>query len=215
MRVAGFAFDRLAAGSAVVAGPPLYAQGPAPPIELPVRTLLTPGLARAAVQAAWRAVGLAPDDARVESMIHRARMAALLPETLLRAMRIVDDRASEDVYSTDAARAYGSSGTGLRLEARLTWRLDRLVFADDEPSLERIRMDHHEARMRLASKVLDSLFQWQRAWLDADSSGRGTREEFDAVLKAVEAEAVLDVLTAGWFATWRATRGPRASPAGR
>lgn len=205
MVVFGLALDRVVASGAV-AGRPVYAQGPSPQVEQQVRALLTPGLARSAVQAAWRAVGLAPDDARVESMISRARWAALLPETRLRAMRIADERASADVLS-DSTRSYDSAGTGLSLEARLTWRLDRLLFADEEPGLERIRMDHHEARMRLAGKVLEALFQWQRAWLDADSSSRGSREELDAIVKAVEAEAVLDVLTAGWFASWRATRG--------
>jgi hypothetical protein len=203
--VVGLALERIVHGAAL-APRPVYAQGPPPAVELPVRPMLAPGLARSAVQAAWRAMGVSTDDARVESMISRARWSALLPETRLRAIRLLDERASSDVaLSTDQQRLYDSASAGMSLEARLTWRLDRLIFADEEPSIERIRMDRHDARMRLAAKVLEALFQWQRAWVEADGSPRGSREELEAVVKAVEAEAALDVLTAGWFTTWRAS----------
>jgi hypothetical protein len=202
--VVGLALERIVA-TRVPSVRPVYAQGPPPRMELPVRPLLAPGLARSAVQAAWRAMGVAPDDARIDGMIARARWSALLPETRLRAIRLLDERASSDVAS-EQQRLYDSSSLGMSLEARLTWRLDRLLFADEEPSIERIRMDRHDARMRLAGKVLEALFQWQRAWLDADASPRGSREELDAVVKAVESEAALDVLTAGWFTAWRASR---------
>ena len=214
MIVVGLALERVVSSSAGAGARPVYAQGPLPRGELPLRPLLSPGLARSAVQAAWRAMGVAPDDARVESMITRARWSALLPETRLRAMRLLDERASSDVVP-EQQRLYDSSSTGISLEARLTWRLDRLLFADEEPTIERIRMDRHDARMRLAGKVLEALFQWQKAWLEADGSPRGSREELDAVVKAVEAEAALDVLTAGWFTAWRASRAVRGAEAGR
>ena len=90
------------------------------------------------------------------------------------------------------------------LEGRLTWRLDRLLFADDEPSLERLRLDREEARGKVAGKVLDALFQWQRARLALDALKPGTREATDATMRLVEAEAGLDVLTGGWFGAWAA-----------
>lgn len=163
---------------------------------------VTPHVARAAVQAAWRTVGMSPDDARVESLISRARSSALLPETRLRAMRLVNERSSANLITEDV-RTYDSAGQNLTFEARLTWRLDRLLFADDEITLERVRLDRHDARSKLAHRVLEALFHWQRAWLAAESSDRGSQEEMEATIRMVEAEATLDVLTGGWFSPWR------------
>ena len=40
--------------------------------------------------------------------------------------------------TADTSRLRDSAGANLALEARLTWRFDRLLYADDEPSFERI-----------------------------------------------------------------------------
>ncbi len=169
--------------------------------EVPFQSMVTPRLARACVAAAWRAAGLAPDNARLESIASRARWSAILPEARLRAVRYEDARLSLDT-GTQTSRLRDSSGANIGLEARLTWRLDRLVYADDEPSFERMRIEHRDARARVAAKVLDALFHWQRAVLDLQTlppSQQGTRDEADVVLRVAEAEAALDVLTNGWF----------------
>jgi hypothetical protein len=161
--------------------------------------VLTPALARACVAAALRASGLGETDTRVDGLAARARWSSLLPETRLRAMRNEDERASSE-STADASKLRDSAGAGLGLEARLTWRLDRLVFAEEETALERLRLERHDARLRLAGKVLDALVHWSRASIEA--------REGDAVALArvVEAEAMLDVLTAGWFGAVRAAR---------
>lgn len=163
-------------------------------------SLLPPRVARACVLAAWRTAGLGPDDTRLDGVVSRARWSALLPEARVRAVRGQDERASLET-TADTNRIRGSAGADLALEARLTWRLDRLLFADDEPSFERIRLERQDARLRIAARALEALFHWQRASVDlrAGSSTSGARDDVELVLRIAEAEATLDVLTSGWF----------------
>jgi hypothetical protein len=165
--------------------------------------VLGPRLARTCVAAAWRNAGLGADDAALDAIASRARWSALLPEARLRAVRFEDERLSADT-GTDTARWRDSAGANVGFEARVTWRLDRVLYADDEPALELMKLERHDARSRVASRALEALFHWQRAWIDLRSMGaaqRGTREEIDAALRVLEAEAALDVLTGGWFSS--------------
>ncbi len=171
----------------------------------PFEIALTPRVARACVTAAWRAAGLGADDARLDAIVSRARWSAVLPEARLRAVRFEDARLSLDT-STDTSRLRDSAGANVGFEARLTWRLDRLLYADDEPSFERIRLEQRDARTRVGARVLEALFHWQRAALDLRTlppTQLGTRDEADVRLRLIEAEAALDVLTNGWFGTHR------------
>jgi hypothetical protein len=174
---------------------------------------VTPRVARAAVEAAWRAASLGTDDARLDAIVARARWSAVLPETRLRAIRFDDQRLSTDA-TTDASRLRDSTGANVGLEARLTWRLDRLLYADDEPSFERMRLERHDARARIAGRVLEALFHWHRAWLEVrwaqaasrdarEPPNRPSRDEVESALRVMEAEATLDVLTGGWFTSTR------------
>jgi hypothetical protein len=174
---------------------------------------LTPRAARATVEIAWRAAGLGVDDARLDAIMARARWSAALPETRLRAIRYDDERLYGDT-TTDPTRSRDSTGARVGLEARLTWRFDRLLYGEDEPSFERMRMERHDARARIAGRVLEALFHWQRAWLEVrwaqaasrdarEPPGRPSRDEVEAALRVMEAEATLDVLTAGWFTSTR------------
>ncbi|WP_146649533.1 hypothetical protein [Labilithrix luteola] len=184
---------------------------PASIVEVDTSVALTPRLARACVGMALKASGLGTDDTRIDAIVSRARWSAVLPELRLRAVRHDDERLYTDTTtSADDSRLRDSAGAQLSLEARLTWRLDRLLYADDEPSFERMRVDRQDARARIAAKVLEALFHWQRAWLALRFAEREPRasaqEEAELVLKVAEAEASLDVLTAGWFSAWRASR---------
>jgi hypothetical protein len=191
---------------------------------------VTPKLARASVEAAWRAAGLGNDDARLDAIVSRARWSALLPETRLRATRYDDQRLYTET-TTDASRLRDSAGANLGLEARLTWRFDRLLYADDEPAFERMKLERHDARSRIAGRALQALFHWHRAWLEVrwaqaasrdarEPANRPSRDEVESALRVMEAEATLDVLTGGWFTSNRAhlprvvTRpaGPPAPP---
>jgi hypothetical protein len=161
-----------------------------------------PWLARECVAAALRTAGL-DGDARLDSIVSRAHASAALPETRLRAMRLWDDaNHTTTLATTDGTNYYDAVGANLVLEARLTWRLDRLVYAGDEPTLERLRLERQEARSRLSTRTLEALFAWERARVDAGAAVPDTRERIEADLRAAEARATLDVLTGGRFSDW-------------
>jgi hypothetical protein len=233
MIVLGLALDRLEAG-------PVHriadrSDRPAA-IEIserasPLRKSFPPDLARECVTAALRSAGLGLDDDRIDAIVGRARASALLPETRLRAMRLWDDaNHTTTLATTDGTNYYDAVGANLVLEARLTWRLDRLVYAGDEPTLERVRLERQEARARVASRTLEALFAWERATLDAnvtDATGTAgavgtvgavgtggttetSREALEVELRRAEARASLDVLTGGWFSSW--VDGQASSP---
>ena len=214
--VLGLALDRIAAGPGHrLSEPPHPAPGvppapapprpPAPPAMQPApakppKLVVGPGLARACVAAALRASGLGTDDARVDVLISRARESAWLPETRMRAMRLWTDAAhTTTVAATDTANFYDAVGANLVLELRLTWRLDRLLFAGDEAAMERVRLERQDARSRLATRTLELLFAWQRAIVQSAEEIAGSPAAIEGRLRAAEAQATLDVLTAGWF----------------
>jgi hypothetical protein len=227
--VVGLALDRMAAGPShrladpprpASSAPPVPTQPPAtltppssspgrgpPPAPVPTSTVSSE-LARDAVGAALRTAGLGVDDTSIDALVSRARASAWLPETRLRAMRLWNDAAhTTTIASTDTANFYDAVGANLVLELRLTWRLDRLLYAGDEPTIERVRLERLDARSRLATRTLEVLFAWERATAEAAQAVIGSREALDAHVRAAEARATLDVLTGGWF-TQRASLPP-------
>ncbi|HLK36225.1 MAG TPA: hypothetical protein VKU41_05690 [Polyangiaceae bacterium] len=196
--VVGLALDRLAEGNVHrLADPPDdTGRGAERPRPAPV----TSAVARACVVAALGAAGLGDADGRIDAIVSRSRTSAWLPETRVRAMRLLTDAShTTTLATTDGVNYYDAIGANLVLEVRLTWRLDRLVFAGDEPTLERVRMERQEARSRLANRTLEVLFAWQRAVVDLRGAVAGSPQATEAELKRAEAEATLDVLTDGWF----------------
>jgi hypothetical protein len=167
----------------------------AAPVAASTDVRLDSPMAREVVAAALRAQGLDDDLAALESLRSRARWSALLPEVRLRAARSTDDS-----QSTTSSSSVGDDETlwGVRgrtyLEARAAFRLDRLVFAEEELVTARLRQDVRERRDRVTHRALEALFAWQRADLDARDG-----ESEEASLRQREARAVLDVLTSGWF----------------
>lgn len=144
---------------------------PTTPLRIPIR--VTPVVARRAVDAALRKAHLVDPDAQLDAVASRARAAATLPELRLRASRTTDEGQSLSPTSYDPQRITATGGTSLWLEARATWRLDRLVFTDDEIALERARAQRAEQRERLTARVLALLFAWQRA-LALEDDGRAS-----------------------------------------
>ena len=117
-------------------------------------------------------------------------------------MRLWNDAAhTTTLASTDTANFYDAVGANLVLELRLTWRLDRVLYAGDEPTLERVRLERQDARSRLATRTLEVLFAWQRAVVAVEEAAPGSPAAAESRLRADEARATLDVLTAGWFST--------------
>jgi hypothetical protein len=70
-----------------------------------------------------------------------------------------------------------------------------------------MRQERAESQTRLTNQVLKLLFDWQRARAIADNAALPPEENLAARLKAIEAEAEIDLLTDGWFAGWRAAQG--------
>ncbi len=164
-----------------------------------VKLVLRPALARAAVRAALRAHGYPAARRRLSSMSSRARWSATLPEVRLKAARSNDESLRLTPTSSDPYRYTQAGGSTLWFEARLTWKLDRLVFADEELAVERLRQRRDKARLELVEHVLAALFAWQRALVKAADTSLLPNERTLAEIDAIEAEATLDVLTGGWF----------------
>lgn len=186
------------------AAPPPSATGatPAPEAAPLVAPVVNASLGRATVRAALRHARLAALDAPLDALATRARSSALLPELRLRALRRADDGQSLAPTEYDPTRTTATTGTSVWLEARATWRLDRLVFTDDEIAIERLRDARAEAQTKATARVLDLLFAWQRAQTALADPKRTPEERTEATLRRIEAETALDVCTDGWFSRW-------------
>lgn len=173
----------------------------AAPIEPapPPASSLTPDLARGAARAACKAAKLDEAEARLDALASRAKTSALLPELRLRATRAIDETESLTPTEYDPARRTASGSATTWLEARATFRLDRLVFADDEITVERQRMARAAERARLVERVLELLDAWQRGRAAAVDPEAEPAAQARAALAIAASEASLDVLTDGWF----------------
>jgi hypothetical protein len=118
--------------------------------------------------------------------------------------------------TSDDPYRFTQAGTSeLALEARLTWHLDRLVFADEEVAVERLEHERDAAERHLIDEVLGRLLVWQRARVRAADPDLDPEQRQTAELAALGAAVELDVLTGGWF-SWAIgeTEGEGASAAG-
>lgn len=109
----------------------------------------------------------------------RARSAALLPMVTVRAARGLD---WDDPTDVDHNVIY---------EARLTWRLDRLLYEPAEPRLHGVEREVHRARAAVDAEVTRLYFRWRRARLAARDGGE------TEMLDVEEAWAELDGLSGG------------------
>jgi hypothetical protein len=161
----------------------------------------TADVARQAVSAAWKVAGLGENDASLDAMASRARWSAVLPETRVRILRHATDTQHTYDASSDTPY-YGYDSSSLWLEGRLTWHLDRLVFAEEEPMIERLRIDRQEARIRVAARVVEQISKWQHAHVEV-AQAADDLDRVDAMMREIEAQSALDVMTAGWFSRWQ------------
>lgn len=185
--------------------PPKKDSAPTPPVAPPMPKLepvaawLTPRLARVAVRRALVVAGYIDTRSRLSSLATRARTSAVLPELALRTSRSSGQTLRLTPTSDDPYR-YTQAGTSeLAFEARLTWHFDRLVFASEEVTIERLQHERDAAERRLIDYTLQRLVLWQRNRLraadpDLDPDARDT-----AIVEAAGAAVELDVLTDGWF----------------
>lgn len=114
----------------------------------------------------------------------RARLAGLLPWVTLRGARALDWH--DERYAVVPEEV----GNRVVFEARLSWRLDRLLYEPAEPRLAALERETARARAALEEEVTLLYFRWRRAELEAT-------EAPERQLDADEAWALLDVRTGG------------------
>lgn len=143
------------------------------------------------VQSALAARSASPG--RVRDAMDRARAAGCLPTTSasLRRGQAVDLRAL-----TNGERTNVSTDDDLVLEARVTFRFDRLVFAPEEVGLLRELRAVEAEQAEIARLVVHLYFERRRLQLERDllNAGDATR-----VLRILEIEGLLDAFTDGAF----------------
>lgn len=192
--------------------PETRSEPPKPQADGPPK--LPPSFARELVQQALVVQRHAPARERLEGMSTRARVGALLPELTLRAARSNDQSLRLQPEGVDRYELTQTGGADLLLEARATWKLDRLVFADDELRIEQLRVDYAHSAERLALLVLKHLFSWQRARARLSAGDLDLEDSLMLELDVLEAAAALDVLTDGVFSrrllAWERRRRSRS-----
>jgi hypothetical protein len=171
-----------------------------PSIVLP---LFRPRDARAAISAALERAGVSLAEDRLDDLDTRARWSGLMPGLRLRATRLVDESISLSPTSYDAERTTMRGGASLWLEARATFQLDRLVFANEELRIERLRQQLATEREKLVERVLANLFAWQRHAHALYDPLVDTGACMQHALQLEELAVRLDLLTDGWFSDWQ------------
>ena len=171
---------------------------PETPEEPAISAPVLAHLARAAVQAALRANDVSLRRSELEGLATRARASAALPELRFRAAHSNDQSLRLAPTLEDPDRYTLDGGNDLMLEASVTWRLNRLVFADEEIAVERLVLERERNTERLSARVIERLFAWHRALSGIPSADAKARARLE--LERIEAEVELDALTGGWFA---------------
>ncbi|HEX5100018.1 MAG TPA: hypothetical protein VFV94_10985, partial [Polyangiaceae bacterium] len=189
--------------------------GDEPDVVLPALSPeLLARLARDSVAAAGNARHLAEREGDLDALATRARWSALMPEVRVRAARSRDDSLHLQPTLDDPYRYSTIGGDGLLLEAQATFRLNRLVFADEEVAIERIRVLRERVGEDRAERVTGRLIRWHRA-LSHERNDPEPERRARAALAREEAQMELDVLTDGWFGERVRRLGLEASPVER
>jgi len=183
----------------------------------PRPALLDSALARRLVRAALRVRGELLAGDRLDGLSARSRASAALPELTLRAVRSTDESLRLSPSGTYVNDYTQTGGAGLLLEARATWKLDRLLFADEELRVERLRAQRERLSERVVTAVLKQLVTWQRARVHLLDPDLAPEEQLRLEVEELEAETALDVLTDGLFSSERkaldaAASAPAPSP---
>jgi hypothetical protein len=173
-----------------------------PPKTAEIRSRPLPvGSVRRLLRAALAHSSDANADERLQSLSSRMRAAAALPELSLRAARSTSESLRLSPNGPLVRDYTQTGGAGLLFEARATWRFDRIVFADDELHVERLRIQRERVRERVIELLLKHLFAWQRARSRLLTGGETLSDDERALGEAEldSARAALDVLTDGAF----------------
>jgi hypothetical protein len=142
--------------------PPTAPPASAPLVSFAQLRALT-DFSRRATVIALGVAGAAAERRRLDSLASRARASALLPELRLRAVRNTDQALRWVPTTDDPYRVTQADGAGMILEASATFRLDRLLFAREELTVERVRQRAGEERLKLETRVQSALLGLFRA----------------------------------------------------
>lgn len=131
---------------------------------------------------------------RVRDAMDRARATGWLPTAsgAVRRGQAIDLRA----LTGGDTPTNVSTGDDLVLEARLTFRLDRIVFAPEEPRLLRALEAAEAAEGEIVRAIVALYFERRRLQLERDLLGL---VELPRALRILEIEALLDAFTDGAF----------------
>jgi hypothetical protein len=158
--------------------------------------VLLPRFVGQAIEAAWQAQGISSALNRLESLSSRSRTSSLLPEVRFRAGRSVDQSLRLAPTVDDPYRYTQTGGVSFVLEGAATFRLSRLIFANEELGIERLKLAQSRERQRLQETLLEELLAWQKAWI---AVAHGGPQAHRAQIRLLESRLRLDVLTGGWF----------------
>ena len=122
----------------------------------------------------------------------------MLPEIRLRVARSRDAALRLTPTVDNPYHSSLADGDGMLLEAQATFRLSRLIFADEEVPLERLRIERERLNERLEARVLARVVAWHRA-LSRERSAPDAETRGRAALARIDAQIELDALTDGWF----------------
>jgi|GEM_PF-2495706 len=138
--------------------------------------------------------------ARLSSLASRSRSAGWVPELRLRGVygfdRTVSSEESQGIYPGETTTRGARDSL---VEARLTFRLDRLVLGDGEPAIERQRAQLEASESKKREKVLSLLLAWKEAETRLRRGSLLEDELLTAELKSEGALAELHLATGGWF----------------
>ncbi len=135
----------------------------------------------------------ARDPARARDAIDRARLRGLLPTARagIRRGQAIDLRGLTDI---DGANV--STDDDLMVEGSVVFQLDRLIFAPEEVGLLRELRALEAEQLELVRAVVALYFERRRLQLERDLLHQ---RDLVRSMRILEAEALLDVFTAGAF----------------
>lgn len=176
---------------------PTSLEEPAPaPVE-PLPPWFGSGFARALLRVVVRVSSRSRGS--LDSLSARSRTSTLLPVLRLRAGRGADETLRYSPTLDDPDRWLQSGGADLRYEAQATWTLDRLIFADDEIAIERLRQQAARNVLDRGGRALKVFFEWQSAALRLDRLDLDEEARIKLQIIKIQSEIELDVLSGGWF----------------
>ena len=138
-----------------------------------------------------RRAGAQPERAR--DMLARVRRAAWWPELRIGAERDFGTR--EVIDPTDRTRYGAYSIDEVRIEARATWHLDRLVFDPEELRASRESVRLAELRQELSLTAVRLYFERRRLEIEAElAPSDNPRDTALRAARIVELQAMLEAL---------------------